>query len=85
MREQGYDVGMWGYLWFWGPAGMAPETVEAVYRHLVKAILHPDVKELFAKGGAEASGLPPAEMAKEVRRLHERWGAVIREVGVKLD
>ena len=22
MREQGYDVGMWGYLWFWGPAGM---------------------------------------------------------------
>ena len=85
MREQGYDVGMWGYLWFWGPAGMAPETVEAVYGHLVKAILHPDVKELFAKGGAEASGLPPAEMAKEVKRLNERWGAVIREVGVKLD
>ena len=22
MREQGYDIGAWGYLWFWGPAGM---------------------------------------------------------------
>jgi tripartite-type tricarboxylate transporter receptor subunit TctC len=85
LREQGYDIGMWGYLWFWGPPGMPPATVDAVYAHLAKAILHPDVKELFAKGGAEASGLPPAEMAREVRRLHERWGAVIREVGVKLD
>ena len=25
MREAGYDVGMWGYLWFWGPAGMPPD------------------------------------------------------------
>jgi tripartite-type tricarboxylate transporter receptor subunit TctC len=32
MRESGYDVGMWGYLWFWGPGGMQPATVDAVYR-----------------------------------------------------
>ena len=85
MREQGYDVGLWGYLWFWGPAGMPASTVDEVYAHLVKAIQHPDVKELFAKGGAEASGIPPAEMMREVRRLNERWGAIVREVGVKLD
>jgi tripartite-type tricarboxylate transporter receptor subunit TctC len=85
MREQGYDIGAWGYLWFWGPAGMPPATVDQLYGHLAKAILHPETKELFAKGGAEASGLPPAEMAREVKRLDERWGAVIREVGVKLD
>jgi tripartite-type tricarboxylate transporter receptor subunit TctC len=85
MREQGYDIGAWGYLWFWGPAGMSPALVDEIYGHLVKAILHPDTKELFAKGGAEASGLPPAEMAREVKRLDQRWGAIIREVGVKLD
>ena len=85
MREQGYDIGAWGYLWFWGPAGMSPATVDALYAHLAKAIHIPDVRELFAKGGAEASGMPPAEMAREVKRLAERWGAVIREVGVKLD
>ena len=50
-----------------------------------KAIQHPDTKELFAKGGAEASGIPPAEMAREVKRLDERWSGVIRKVGVKLD
>ena len=85
MREQGYDVGMWGYLWFWGPAGMAPATVETLYGHLAKAIKHPDIVKLFAEGGSEASGMPPADMAREAQRLSERWGAIIREVGVKLD
>jgi tripartite-type tricarboxylate transporter receptor subunit TctC len=85
MRELGYDVGMWGYLWFWGPANMPAATVEAVYQHLAKGILHPDVKELFAKGGSEASGMPPAEMARVARDLDARWGKVIRALGVTLD
>ena len=85
MREQGYDVGLWGYLWFWGPAGMSPKLVDAIYQHLAFAIKHPDTVKLFADGGSEASGMPPAEMAKEVKRLDAGWGAVIREVGVKLD
>jgi tripartite-type tricarboxylate transporter receptor subunit TctC len=85
MRESGYDVGYWGYLWFWGPAGMSAQTVDAVYQHLAKAIKHPDVVKLFADGGSEASGIPPAEMAKAARELSERWGEVIRESGVKID
>lgn len=85
MRESGYDVGYWGYLWFWGPAGMSAQTVDAVYQHLAKAIKHPDVVKLFADGGSEASGIPPAEMAKSARELSDRWGEVIREVGIKID
>lgn len=85
MREAGYDVGMWGYLWFWGPAGMSSATLQAVYQPLSRAIQHPEIKELFAKGGAEAAGMPPAEFARIARELSERWGAVIRELGVKLD
>jgi tripartite-type tricarboxylate transporter receptor subunit TctC len=85
MREAGYDVGMWGYLWFWGPPGMSAATVEALYRPLSRAIQHPDIKDLFAKGGAEAAGMPPAEFARVARELSERWGAVIRDLGIKLD
>jgi len=85
MRELGYDVGYWGYLWFWGPAGMSPGIVDAVYRHLAFAIKHPDIVKLFAEGGSEASGMPPAEMVRTAKELSDRWGAVIREVGVKLD
>ena len=84
MREAGYDVGMWGYCGS-GAGGMTAATIDAVYPHLAKAITHPDVKELFAKGGSEASGMPPAEMARVARDLYDRWGAVIREVGVQLD
>ena len=85
MRESGYDVGMWSYLWFWGPAKMSPETVQAVYAHLSRAIQDPSVKELIAAGGAEASGLPPAEMERAATELYQRWGEVIRKLGVKLD
>ena len=85
MKEQGFDVGMWGYLWFWGPAGMPSATVDTLYRHLAFAIKHPDTVKLFAEGGSEASGMTPAEMAKEVRRLDAGWSAVIREIGIKLD
>jgi tripartite-type tricarboxylate transporter receptor subunit TctC len=85
LRELGYDVGLWGYLWFWGPAGMPAPVVETLYRHLAFAIKHPETVKLFAEGGSEASGMTPAEMRKEIQRLDQAWGAVIREVGVKLD
>jgi tripartite-type tricarboxylate transporter receptor subunit TctC len=85
MREAGYDVGMWGYLWFWGPGGMASETLEALHRQLGRAIDHPEVKDLFAKGGSEAMALPPREMMRVSRDLDERWGRIIRDLGVKLD
>ena len=85
LREAGYDVGVWGYLWFWGPAAMAPATLAAVYQHLAKAIESSEVRDLFAAGGAEAFAMPPAEAARAARALHERWGEVIRQVGVQLD
>jgi tripartite-type tricarboxylate transporter receptor subunit TctC len=64
---------------------MPPATVEGVYRHLSRALQHPAVKELVEKGGAEMSGLAPAETARAARDLSERWGTIIRELGVKLD
>ena len=85
MREAGYDVGMWGYLWFWGPGNMPPATLDAVYGHLSRAINNPEVRALMQRGGAEVSALPPAETARAARDLYERWGAIIRQVGVKLD
>jgi tripartite-type tricarboxylate transporter receptor subunit TctC len=85
LREAGYEVGMWGYLWFWGPGNMPPQTVDGVYRHLARAIAHPDVRQLMEKGGAEMSGLAPAETARAARSLSERWGAIIKELGVNLD
>jgi tripartite-type tricarboxylate transporter receptor subunit TctC len=85
MKEQGLDMGIDGFLGFFGPAGMAPATVDAVYRALANAIAQPDVKEAFARDGYEASGMPPADYARFLRGVSERWAGVIRDVGVKLD
>lgn len=85
LREAGYDIGRWGYLSFWGPAGMAPATVEKVYEHLAKAIRDPDLHAVMNGPGSEVSALPPADFAKEAKRLADYWGAVINELGVKLD
>jgi tripartite-type tricarboxylate transporter receptor subunit TctC len=85
LRESGYDVGMWGYLWFWGPGGMQPATVDAVYRHISRALAAPEVRELVEKNGAEVSGMSPAETARAARDLYDRWGAIIRDLGVRLD
>lgn len=85
MRETGFDVGVDGVLWFWGPAGMPATVLDAVYGHIARAVATPSIRELFAQGGSEATAPPPAEMARFARDLYERWGAVIREAGVQLD
>ena len=85
MREQGIDISIDGFLGFFGPAGMPPALVLGVTRELIKAISTPDVKRALVEGGYEPGGMPQAEYAKFVRAIYDRWGEVIRDIGVKLD
>jgi tripartite-type tricarboxylate transporter receptor subunit TctC len=85
MKEQGVDIGIDGPLAFFGPAGIPSATVEALYRELARAIHSPEVGDAFVRGGYEPGGMPPAQFAVMVRSMSDRWGAVIRDVGVKLD
>jgi tripartite-type tricarboxylate transporter receptor subunit TctC len=85
MREAGYEVGTWGYLWFWGPAGMAPTTVQKLYEHLASAITDPSLHEIMNGPGSEVSALPPAEMMREAKRLFDYQAMVVRKTGVQLD
>ena len=85
MIEQGVPIGIDGFLGFFGPAGMPPALADAVTRELIKAIAAPEVRKNLIEGGYEPGGMPQAEYAKFVRGIYERWGEVIRDVGVKLD
>lgn len=85
LREQGVAIGIDGFLAFFGPAGMPPAVVDAVYRELAKAIATQEIKDLFFNIGYETGGMPPADFARLVRSLQERWGEVIRELGIKID
>lgn len=85
LREQGIAIGIDGFLAFFGPAGMPPAVVDAVYRELAKAIATQEIRDLFFNIGYETGGMPPADFARLVRSLQERWGEVIRELGIKID
>ena len=49
------------------------------------ALRMPDVEKRLAELSAEPMGLSPAETAAFMRQETERWSAVIRSAGVKLD
>jgi tripartite-type tricarboxylate transporter receptor subunit TctC len=85
MREQGLAIGIDGFLAFFGPPGMSPGVVDAVYRELAKAIATKEIRDLFLGIGYETGGMPPADFARLVRSLYDRWGAVIRELDIKID
>jgi tripartite-type tricarboxylate transporter receptor subunit TctC len=85
LREQGLPIGIDGFLAFYGPAGMAPTVVDALHREIARALAAPEIKDLFFKIGYATGGMPPAEFARLNKELYERWGAVIRELGVRID
>lgn len=79
----GVDVS--GGLQFFGPRGMAPEVVTKVNAAIAAALREPEVVKAFIDGGSEILASSPAEHAAAVREQHERWGGVIRKLGLKLD
>jgi tripartite-type tricarboxylate transporter receptor subunit TctC len=84
INEQGLKgIDIVGWLAFFGPANMRPQVVEKLHAALVKSLAHPDVKEGFEKGIYDAASSSPAELGAMVKESYDRWGAVIRQMGVK--
>ena len=74
-----------GGMQFFGPAGLPPEVIIKVNTALVGAMRQPDIVKLFTDGGTEVVAGSPEDHAAMVRDQHQRWGVVIRKLGLKLD
>lgn len=68
-----------------GPAGMPPALVTKVNAELMKAIRSPEIADMYRKNGFEFVASSAEEHARIMKENYERWGEVIRRVGVKLD
>ena len=78
-------VDVTGGMQFFGPAKLPPDVLAKVNSALAAALKEPDVAKVYADGGSEIVSSTPAEHAASVKEQYERWGGVIRKLGLKLD
>jgi tripartite-type tricarboxylate transporter receptor subunit TctC len=80
----GFQNSIW--LGLFGPAGLPEEVLAKLRAEIRKAQALPEVREkLGAGGGLEAFVTTPEEFAALIRRDFERFGKLIKDVGIKSD
>ena len=67
------------------PPNTPAAIAEKISAGVAEALRQPDILKRFSDISAEPIGSSPSEMAAFMRQETERWGAVIRAAGVKVD
>ena len=68
-----------------GPAGMPADVTAKISAEIAKAVRSPDIVEKMSGMGAEAVGSTPAELLAVMKQDYNRYGVVIRKLGIKAD
>ena len=79
----GFEAGTWSGLV--APAGTPRVIVERLNAETAKALLRKDLLDKLAADGSEPMGGSSQRFADFIRAEHAKWGAVIREAGIRLD
>ena len=68
-----------------GPAGLPGEVVMKIQTDAAKAIQLPEVREKLTGLGVDAVGSTPDQLRTAIRADYDRYGAIIRKLGIKAD
>jgi tripartite-type tricarboxylate transporter receptor subunit TctC len=68
-----------------GPAAMPKDAVGKLNAAFNKALLTPEVQKKLAAQGAEVMAGTPEKFATLIRTDRERWGAIVKASGAKID
>ena len=79
----GFEAGTWYAVL--GPAGMQPAVVSRIDADLRRVVALQSVGERFARQSLETRQLGPEDLAATMRSELERWGEVIRRLGIQQD
>ena len=80
---EGYDADSW--FGIYAPAAVPADVVVRLNREINRILQTPAVRERIAALGSEAAPMSPAEFNDKLRVDRERFGALIREVGMKAE
>jgi tripartite-type tricarboxylate transporter receptor subunit TctC len=64
-------------------SGMAPALFNRLHAVMTEVLGHPGVKERLSGDGADIAATSPQEAARFLRGEIERWGGVVRALGLK--
>jgi tripartite-type tricarboxylate transporter receptor subunit TctC len=76
----GYEMAVW-YGAF-GPAGMPKDIVTKLNTEISRILLLPDVKSRMDALAVEVATSTPDELAALTRRDADKWGRIIKELGI---
>jgi tripartite-type tricarboxylate transporter receptor subunit TctC len=80
----GYEVKIW--LGLFAAAGTPEAVLAKLHAEVNKALAEPEIRgRLNAAGGLEAYPTEAREFADLIRRDYEKYGKLVRELGVKVD
>jgi len=80
---KGFDVE--GWIGIFAPAGIPRPLLVTINAAFNASLNTPEVQQRIAAIGAEPVGMTPEEFERILKRDMQRFGAIIKEVGIKLD
>jgi tripartite-type tricarboxylate transporter receptor subunit TctC len=80
---EGYEATIW--LGIMAPAGTPKPIVDRLNAEINKIVARPDVKEAWAKQGAEPMSMSPEAFDKYLRADIEKWARVVKVSGAKVE
>ncbi|AOB31174.1 ABC transporter substrate-binding protein [Bordetella sp. H567] len=79
----GYELAVW-YGAF-GPAGMDPAVVQKLNTEINRILALPEVQKQMGDIGVQVMQTTPAEFQKTLARDADKYGKLVRELGIKAD
>jgi tripartite-type tricarboxylate transporter receptor subunit TctC len=79
----GFEAIIWyGYM---APAKTPRTIIDKLHKEIVAIVHMPDVRQIFVSQGNDPIANTPQEFATVIRNDAEKWGAIGKRLGVKLD
>lgn len=79
----GYEHVLWNAVF--APAATPKDVVARLDAELVKTVGAPDLRERFAALGVEPNSRTSAQMAAYLKTEIDKYGKIVREIGLKID
>jgi tripartite-type tricarboxylate transporter receptor subunit TctC len=79
----GYEASVW--LALLAPAGTPKDIVNKLNSEIAKLMSTPDAKKALYDAGVEPTPSTPEAMSDYMVKEMERWGKVVKEIGIKVE